>query len=72
MIHFLKQWSLDHLKMYTLNDVQSSLLPELLNPDDNVLSVASTAKARITVIVMIQLVLVFLLSLLSTEGKTES
>lgn len=30
--------------MYTLNDVQSSLLPELLHPDDAVLSVASSAK----------------------------
>ena len=40
------QWSLDHLKMYTLNDVQSSLLPELLHPDDAVLSVKSTAKVR--------------------------
>eukprot|EP00752_Nemacystus_decipiens_P013802 g12254.t1 len=40
----LFKWSLDHLKMYTLNDVQSSLLPELLHPDDAVLSVASSAK----------------------------
>lgn len=40
----LVQWSMDHLKMYTMNDVQSSLLPELLNQDDAVLSVASTAK----------------------------
>lgn len=32
--------------MYTLNDVQSSLLPELLHPDDAVLSVKSSAKVR--------------------------
>lgn len=47
--------------MYTLNDVQSSLLPELLNPDDTVLSVASTAKASIG-IVIIQLFALLLLS----------
>lgn len=33
--------------MYTLNDVQSSLLPDLLHPDDAVLSVASTTKVTV-------------------------
>ncbi|CAM9541898.1 unnamed protein product, partial [Phaeothamnion confervicola] len=43
----LFQWSLDHLRMYTANDVEASLLPVLVNPDDAVLDMGSTTRVPV-------------------------